>query len=37
LNIGHAIVSRALFAGLDTAVREMVHAISKYPGNDELL
>ncbi len=37
LNIGHAIVSRALFTGLDAAVREMVAAISKYPGNDELL
>jgi pyridoxine 5-phosphate synthase len=37
LNIGHAIVSRALFTGLHTAVREMVAAISTYPGNDELL
>ena len=37
LNIGHAIVARALFAGLDTAVLEMVAAISQYPGNDEFL
>jgi pyridoxine 5-phosphate synthase len=37
LNIGHAIVSRALFTGLDAAVRDMVTAISQYPGNDELL
>jgi pyridoxine 5-phosphate synthase len=37
LNIGHAIVARALFAGLDTAVREMTAAISQYPGNDDLL
>jgi pyridoxine 5-phosphate synthase len=37
LNIGHAIVSRALFTGLDTAVRDMVEAMSHYPGNDELL
>jgi len=37
LNIGHAIVSRALFTGLETAVRDMVAAIRKYPGNDDLL
>jgi pyridoxine 5-phosphate synthase len=37
LNIGHAIVSRALFAGLDAAVSEMAAAIAKYPGNDDLL
>jgi len=37
LNIGHAIVSRALFLGLDAAVADMVAAISQYPGNDELL
>jgi len=37
LNIGHAIVSRALFIGLDAAVRDMVTAISNYPGNDDLL
>ena len=37
LNIGHAIVTRALFAGLDTAVREMAAALSQYPGNHELL
>jgi pyridoxine 5-phosphate synthase len=37
LNIGHSIVSRALFVGLDAAVQEMVAAISQYPGNDELL
>jgi pyridoxine 5-phosphate synthase len=37
LNIGHSIVSRALFAGLDVAVQEMVAALAQYPGNDELL
>jgi pyridoxine 5-phosphate synthase len=37
LNIGHAIVSRALFTGLDEAVRDMVEALRHYPGNDELL
>jgi len=37
LNIGHAVVARALFTGLDTAVRDMVAAIRQYPGNDELL
>ena len=37
LNIGHAIVSRALFTGLGAAVRDMVVAISQYAGNDELL
>ena len=37
LNIGHSIVARALFSGLDAAVRDMVAAISHYPGNDELL
>jgi pyridoxine 5-phosphate synthase len=36
LNIGHAIVSRALFTGLDQAVRDMVTAISAYPGNEDL-
>jgi pyridoxine 5-phosphate synthase len=37
LNIGHSIVSRALFIGLDAAVRDMVAAIGNYPGNDDLL
>jgi len=37
LNIGHAIVSRALFTGLEAAVREMVAAISGYAGNEDLL
>jgi len=37
LNIGHSIISRALFTGLDAAVRDMVAAISTYPGNDDLL
>ncbi len=30
LNIGHSIVSRALFIGLDGAVREMLTAMSRY-------
>jgi pyridoxine 5-phosphate synthase len=32
LNIGHAIVSRAMFVGLEKAVREMVAAMSAYRG-----
>src|SRR4026209_2029431 len=31
LNIGHAIVSRAVWVGLDTAVKEMIAAMAKYP------
>jgi pyridoxine 5'-phosphate synthase PdxJ len=27
LNIGHAIISRAVFTGLDSAVREMLRAM----------
>jgi len=30
LNIGHSIVSRAIFTGLDAAVREMLAAMSSY-------
>jgi pyridoxine 5-phosphate synthase len=37
LNIGHSIVSRALFTGLAAAVRDMVTAIANYPGNNDLL
>ena len=37
LNIGHSIMSRALFTGLDAAVRDMVADLDAYPGNDELL
>jgi pyridoxine 5-phosphate synthase len=32
LNIGHSIVSRAMSAGLDNAVKEMLAAMAKYPG-----
>ena len=32
LNIGHSIVSRAVFVGLETAVREMLAAMAHYPG-----
>jgi pyridoxine 5-phosphate synthase len=32
LNIGHAIVSRAIFVGLENAVREMTAAMSAYRG-----
>ena len=32
LNIGHSIISRAIFIGLDAAVREMLGALEKYPG-----
>ena len=37
LNIGHSIICRALFTGLETAVREMVEALRHYPGSDDLL
>jgi len=32
LNIGHSIVSRAVIAGLPTAVKEMLKLMEKYPG-----
>jgi pyridoxine 5-phosphate synthase len=32
LNIGHSIVSRAMWVGLETAVKEMLAAMAKYPG-----
>jgi len=32
LNIGHSIVSRAMFISLEDAVREMLRAMAKYPG-----
>jgi pyridoxine 5-phosphate synthase len=32
LNIGHSIISRAIFIGLEDAVREMVRAMEKYKG-----
>jgi pyridoxine 5-phosphate synthase len=32
LNIGHSIVSRAVFVGLETAVRDMLAAMQHYPG-----
>jgi pyridoxine 5-phosphate synthase len=32
LNIGHSIVSRAMFVGLENAVREMLVAMEDYPG-----
>src|SRR5438874_7241894 len=31
LNIGHAIVSRAMWVGLETAVKEMLTAMANYP------
>jgi len=31
LNIGHAIVSRAMWVGLETAVKEMLVAMANYP------
>lgn len=34
LNIGHSIVSRAVFIGLGAAVREMLRAMSRYVGGD---
>jgi pyridoxine 5-phosphate synthase len=32
LNIGHAIVSRAVFVGMESAVREMLAAMANYKG-----
>jgi pyridoxine 5-phosphate synthase len=32
LNIGHSIISRAMFVGLETAVREMLAAMEDYRG-----
>jgi pyridoxine 5-phosphate synthase len=32
LNIGHSIISRAVFIGLEDAVREMLRAMENYPG-----
>ena len=32
LNIGHSIVSRAVFVGLSAAVHEMLQLMAKYPG-----
>ena len=32
LNIGHSIIARAIFVGLEDAVREMLGAMEAYPG-----
>jgi pyridoxine 5-phosphate synthase len=32
LNIGHSIVARAMWVGLDAAIKEMFAAMAKYPG-----
>ena len=32
LNIGHSIISRAMWVGLETAVKEMLAAMAKYTG-----
>ena len=32
LNIGHSIIARAVFVGIETAVREMLEAMQKYQG-----
>ena len=34
LNIGHSIVSRAIFTGLETAVRDMLAVMDKYRGGE---
>jgi len=31
LNIGHSIISRAMWVGLETAVKEILAAMAKYP------
>jgi pyridoxine 5-phosphate synthase len=35
LNIGHSIVSRAVFAGVENAVREMLALMKNYRGNPD--
>ena len=32
LNIGHSIIARAMFAGIETAVREMLALLENYGG-----
>jgi pyridoxine 5-phosphate synthase len=32
LNIGHSVISRAMWVGLETAVKEMLAAMKNYPG-----
>ena len=32
LNIGHSIVSRALFVGIEDAIKELLGAMADYPG-----
>jgi len=32
LNIGHSIISRAMWVGLESAVKEMLAAMAHYPG-----
>jgi pyridoxine 5-phosphate synthase len=32
LNIGHSIISRSVFVGMETAVKEMLHLMEKYRG-----
>jgi pyridoxine 5-phosphate synthase len=32
LNIGHSIISRSVFVGLETAVREMLAVMAGYPA-----
>jgi len=32
LNIGHTLISRAIFVGLEAAIREMLQAMATYPG-----
>ena len=32
LNIGHSIIARAVFVGIEAAVRDMLGAMQNYPG-----
>ena len=34
LNIGHSIISRAVFVGLENAVKEMLRLMENYPGRN---
>ena len=36
LNIGHSIISRAVFAGLETAVKDMLRLMKKYQRTGHL-
>jgi len=36
VSIGHAIISRAVFTGLERAVRDMADLLIRYSNNDDI-